>query len=635
MIKPVLPEPFPNMPRIWTCPITGFKVPKRKEENLVYRYKLLKRAQGDAGFQADLMAACRESFLFWLNAFVWTYHQFDVDEGKRIQAESSHCPFITWEVQDNLADILRQCLKNGEDILVNKSRDMGASWEILGFNHWNWQFRPDSQILEISRTEDYVDKSGNMKALFQRHDYINRWQPEWMTPPDVEIGGRNRTKMHMKNVLNGSCIDGESTTEHAASGDRRLIIMLDEFAKVTKNAGLIRSATRDAAFMRIVNSTVVGPETEYSKWKKSGKIKVFPLMWWDHPDKGKGRYVVQDDVTKAWKIRSPWYDIEEEVRSPNEMAREIDADDIGAGSTFFNQGNIDTHIALFVRKPDSRWNVQLNPKIANHDVKYRLKDRSTSACIIKRNPKGKLRWWGTLLKNRPDQIMDYTFGIDISQGKGASNSVISIKCDNTGEKVGEWRDANTPAYELPRIAAALALWIGGNKGLPFMVWEMNGPGWDFGRILVKEFVYPYYYKDIKPGNTRDRETKKYGWHNNKGSKIELLTAYERSLAHGGFINHCQWALDEARVYIYYPNGSIGPAMLQEENANAQKTHGDCVMADALANLGNAKRTRPRKLKRDMASLPDSEIPPRSPAARKRCMLKRRRKINGEERFDFR
>jgi len=207
-IRPELPTPFPSMPEIWVCPKTGFRVPKLLNANLDYRAKLLARAENDPGMQDDLMWACSESFLFWINAFTWTYHQFDVAVGQRIQSRSSHVPFITWEVQHSLCNLLLKCLEDAEDILVNKSRDMGASWLILAFMHWLWQFRPDSQLLEISRTEDYVDKTGNMKALFQRHDYINRWQPEWMTPPDVgtRVFCSLQTVIQIKGTIQGVCL---------------------------------------------------------------------------------------------------------------------------------------------------------------------------------------------------------------------------------------------------------------------------------------------------------------------------------------------------------------------------------------------------------------------------------------------
>jgi len=585
-VKPELPSPFPMRSAVWTDPKSGYKIPRGELRNIKWRQKLLKQAECDPGIQRALWAACEKSVIFWINTFVWTYHQFDVDEhGSRIAAKHEHVPFVTWDIQNELFDELARRLDSpdlddkGRDILINKSRDMGASWSCLAFMHWLWLFRPNSQLLELSRTEDYVDKSGNMKALFQKHDYINKWLPDWMLPPDCLPGGKNRTKMHLMNGWNGSCIDGESTTEHAASGDRRLVILLDEFAKV-KNGKLMRSATRDAGLMRLVNSTVAGPGTEYSRWKNSGQIYVFPLMWWDHPEKGRGRYAEQDPLTAAWKIRSPWYAAEEKVRSRAEMAREIDAEDVEAGDLFFAIENVEKHMALFSRDPLSRWEIDLKHTVTNESIKDKIRIRDPE-CYFMKKCNGPLRVWVKLLDKRLDQTKTYIIGIDLSKGQGASNTVFSIKCKETKTKVAEWRDANTPPYEAARVAVALALWVGGRGGLPVLKWENNGPGWDFGRQIVQKYFYPKYYMKRRIGQKNEQKTRSYGWHSGQREKEELLREYDRALAHGGYINPCKFALEEARQYIYYPSGGIGPAALVEEDEKAKKTHGDCVIADAL------------------------------------------------------
>ena len=582
--KPELRSPFPDVSRYWKDPKTGIIVPKFEQENIEWRINLLQRAENDEVLQDDLMAACKESMLFWINAFAWTYHQFDVDinTGKRIDAKQPHRPFITWEIQDELFNEFETCLKIASDILIDKARDMGASWACVDFIHWLWLFRPDSQLLELSRTEDYVDKAGNMKALFQKHDYINDWLSDWMLPPSCHYREKNRTKMHLENKLNGSVIDGESTTEHAASGDRRLVTLLDEFAKVD-NGALMRSATRDASYIRIVNSTPAGPGTEYSRWKNDKtKIKIFILPFYEHPEKGYGRHVVKTDIGE-YQIRSPWFDVESTVRSPKELAREVLRQDVESGDVFFTTHNIDKHIAMYVKEPNSRWSVKFKDGVAKSHVKHIIRTKNLGQIEAKQTKDGPLRIWTNLILGRPDQSKSYIFGVDVSKGHGASNSVISIKCKQTGEKIAEWRDANTQPHDLAFITIALALWCGGANPtkLPFLKWEKNGPGLDFGKLIVKTFNYPFYYRKEEMGTTSERKTSSYGWHNSIQSKEELLSLYDRVLAHGGYVNHSRWALEEAKMYIYYTGGGIGPAGLVEENAAAKKTHGDVVMADAL------------------------------------------------------
>jgi hypothetical protein len=585
---PKLPEPFPNTDKYWKDPKTGIVVPKTELENIEWRTELLTEAEDDEKLQDDLMAACAESQLFFINAFGWTYHQHEVepDTGRRIEADNPHVPFLTWEVQNRLFEKFEWCLANGKDILIDKCRDMGASWCCIYFLHWLWLFKKDAKLLEMSRTKDYVDQTGNHKALFQKHDYINVWLPTWMRPPACLSDEKYRTSMHLHNVVSNNTIDGESTTPHAGSGDRRLVALLDEFAKV-EHGSKMRSATRDVALMRIINSTPAGPGTEYSKWKTDGTIEVFTMDYWEHPQKGANRYVVRNEKTGAFEIRSPWFDAEEKVRSPKELAQEVLRQDLQSGDVFFSHDSIKVHKASYGCEPSSRFNIGLKESIPDVDVANVILKKSYDAVSLLKSPTGDLRVWCELFMNRPDQSKSYIVGCDIGKGQGASNSVLSVKCRETKEKVAEWRSAQFPPYELARIAIALAIWVGGKKphGIPLLKWEMNGPGWDFGRQVVKIYSYPYFYREKKIGTVSqgpvNNNTIKYGWHSSADAKFELLTRYDRALAHGGYVNHSIFALDEALSYIHNSDGSVGPAGLVEESKSARKTHGDCVIADAL------------------------------------------------------
>ena len=587
LIEPKLPEPFPNVPDWWTEPITGIEVPKDPVRNLEWRRELVILAENDPVLQQYLFSCCERSILFWMNAFVWTYRQFIVDEKTHQTIPSpkgmAHVPFVTWQMQDEAILDTVHAVQTGQDVGVKKCRDTGASWMCLAVFHWFWLFRQDSQLLELSRNEDYVDKSGNAKSLFWKHDYINQWLPDWMCPPDCLQGQRNRSKMHVLNELNGSVIDGESTTAKAASGDRRLAVLLDEFAKVD-NGQAMRSATADVTPCRIVNSTPFGAGTEYSKWLNSGQIKVIYLPFFMHPEKGAGRYIKQDPITGMFEIRSPWLDNEEQRRSPKEMAQEIFMDDLESGSTFFECDIIEKHKTLFGRPAKSSWFIDFDEEVPNAEITHLLTARSRKKIIQKHGAHAPLKVWPRLIDNRLDQRYTYTLGIDLSEGKGASNSVVSVFCVETQEKVAEWADARTPPYEMARIVMALALWVGGANPhrLPIICWEMNGPGYDFGKLVVEKYHYPYMYFMESIATKDKKRERKYGWHSSQERKELLLAQYRRYLAHGGIINRSIIALDEAEYYIRYPENKIGPSCLLEESTAARKTHGDRVIADALA-----------------------------------------------------
>ena len=285
-------------------------VPKEARYQLAWREKWsgpLKPREIDMAARA--CAASAEGFLFWLNTFGWTYNP---------RIEPSAVPFNTWPVQDAAARTLWTCIDRGEDVLLDKSRDMGASWLCLEMMLWWWLFCPSTPLLIASRKEDYVDSRGDPDTLFWKLDYQLARLPGWMRP------AVDRTSMHLGNRGNGSTIDGESTNRDIGRGGRRKAILLDEFAAV-ENGREILAATADATPCRVFNSTPQGRGNAFADVRFSNKVRVITLPWWEHPEKGKGRREIDDGGKLRWT--SPWYEAECGRRtSRKEIAQELDID---------------------------------------------------------------------------------------------------------------------------------------------------------------------------------------------------------------------------------------------------------------------------------------------------------------------
>lgn len=584
----------------WTCPITDMIVPKGQAENLAWRSKILDMAEDDEDFRVDLYTACSQSVLFFINAMVFTLRVKDTKDGKEGQAEHSHLPFCTWPIQDQHILRIEQAIDDGVSMLTDKSRDMGATWDHIVVYVHRLLFRDDESHLMLSRKEDAVDVlDGSPKnypfgsladpgTLFGKIDYVLSRLPEWMIPRLL------RKKMHLVNLDTKSRIDGESSNASAGSSDRRHSIFLDEMAKMAEGASVKRS-TKDVTACRLVNSTPDGAGTAFSKWRLSGTIPVFVMGWWSHPEKGSGLYAMQDQLGR-WKLRSPWYDRRCEEDSPKEIATELDMDHVGSGDTFFEATIIEQHKRLFGRPPSKQGSITFPPrKLSDEQVIEALskKDLKKVHCLM--NGKGPWKLWGDTTKGgRFDQTKTYTLGIDLGKGQGASNSTISVTCNETREKIASFADANTPPHEMARLACAAGIWVGGRVGLPLIIWENNGdPGFDFGNQLVQVYRYPRIYFARAAGTLLQKKGKRYGWRSSAEGKANALGILRRAYAHGKFRNHDVKALDECLTYVHYDNGGIGPAELVEESDANRKSHGDRVIADMLCLVALTEAPRYR------------------------------------------
>lgn len=557
------------------------RVPKGLRRNLRWRREITRRAAVDPKFAAAVREAAARDPLFFINAFGWTYDPRRQD--------STKLPFLLYPFQEDA--ILEIIDAIGDyDLLVEKSRDMGASWLCIAAIAWCWLFRSGQSFLFVSRVEDYVDKPGNPKALFWKFDYLIENLPPWLRPAGYNPEF-HRSRLHVVNPENGSVIDGESTTGNVARGDRRTAILLDEFAAV-EQGNKVLTATRDATNCRLFNSTPAGTNNAFYEIRQTS-IKKLRLHWSQHPHKSAGLYTTDGQgnlkVLDAagypegyepildGKLRSPWYDAEcARAGSLHEIAQELDIDYLGSGYQFFNADAIQAAI-----RRDAR------PPILVGDLEY--DDTTAEPIRFRENPKGNLRLWFLLdREGHPPKDLRYVIGADTSAGTGASNSCLEAYAQVTCDKAAEYVNPYIRPEQFAKQGVALALWL--NKA--FLIWENNGPGRQFGsRVVELKYGNIYYRKreEAISGKTSDIP----GWAATRETKLVLMGDYRAAVEKGECINRSKEALEDALEYIFGPNGEIIHARATDkiDPSGARDNHGDRVIGDALAWKGIGERVR--------------------------------------------
>lgn len=527
-------------------------VPRDFLMNLRFREALIELAQDDEEMQDALWIMCARDPVFFVNSFMWTY---DPRKNPPI------IPFVLYPYQVvGLLELVKSV--NKEDVFIEKSRDMGASWVMLAVVFWLFLFHDAQSILLLSRKEDLVDKKGDPDAMFSKLDMCLEKLPAWMKP------AMERRKLHLENLDNKSVVSGDSTTGDAGRGGRRGVVVCDEFASVPEGSEVLKS-TRDVTRSRWFNSTPKGTGNAFYDLRLTD-IKRLCFHWTLHPEKAHGLYY------KDGKPHSVWYDRQcKRAAHPMEIAQELDIDYMGSDFQFFTRDLVDDLLA-------NTFNPMLVGRIKfDHMTAFPEGFESTGA--------GRWQFWIAVDEYGRPPMDEYIVAADIAAGTGASNSAISIGSAVTGQKVAEYANPNIAPSDLALEAVAAARLFRNTGEEPAkLIWESNGPGQVFGRTVGGlGFKKIYYRSDDKSGTRTDIA----GWHSTVEEKLTLYTEYRKQLKSRYFINPSWEAIRELREIIYFPNGSVGHVKTNNSTdpSGARSNHADRCTADALLSKMMASR----------------------------------------------
>lgn len=272
--------------------------------------KRLRRADQIAAspeLQGIELAFCARDILHWFDYWAWTHNPQLVDDGML-----SQIPFDLFPRQKELILFLLDRIKLKEDGLVEKSREMGASWIFAAMAVWFWLFRPGHKTTYTSYLDRYVDKKGNPDSFFEKIRQLMRLLPHWMIPRGYAPHTHDNY-MRIINPANDNVISGEMG-DQLGRGGRSTWIILDECAFMG-DPDTVDAATASNAKTRIFASTVNGLGNLLARKRHGGQLKlgqIFRLHWSDDP-----RKTVDDPEWEArergrlepWKFASE-YDID-------------------------------------------------------------------------------------------------------------------------------------------------------------------------------------------------------------------------------------------------------------------------------------------------------------------------------------
>ena len=257
------------------------------------RIKLLKRLNADPALRAAVMLHYRSDPIAWINDWAITYNP------RNKKPLPKTMPFVLFKRQEEFVHFLMDCLNDSESGLVEKCRDIGATWLCCAFSVWLWIFIPGAAAGWGSRKEQLVDRIGDPDSIFEKMRMIVNNLPWWMLPAGFE-GMKNMTYMKFINPETGATITGEAG-DNIGRGGRKLIYFKDESAHYERPE-LIEAALGDNTDVQIDISSVHGTANVFyrrrmtgevwlpGKEMPKGKTRVFIFDWRDHPGKDQAWY---------------------------------------------------------------------------------------------------------------------------------------------------------------------------------------------------------------------------------------------------------------------------------------------------------------------------------------------------------
>ncbi len=257
-------------------------------------------------------------------------------------------PFLLFPHQEELVNEIMYAWKHRQNLLVEKTREMGASWVTVALACTLCNFRDGLTIGFGSRTKEYVDEKDNPKSLFWKArqfmiglpvEFVGGWLPKdasghrrkprpWN--PFTDAPQMRITFPHRNSFMTGEAGSG------IGRGDRTSLYIIDEAAFLEHPEENEFSLSRTTN-CRIEISTPNGMGNPFAQKRFGGKVKVFTYHWSQDPRKDK-----------------TWYEAEKlKLDNALVVARELDINYASSIEgvlipTEWFQASIDAHVKLGV-----------------------------------------------------------------------------------------------------------------------------------------------------------------------------------------------------------------------------------------------------------------------------------------------
>lgn len=259
------------------------------------RLRINKQLAEDEALRGKFMRYYSSHCIEWINDWAITFDPRNEPPTPKLM------PFKLFPRQEEFVQFVLSCLRDKEDGLCEKSRDMGITWICCAISVWLWIFHKGSTVGWGSLLAHNIDDRGNPKSIFLKIRQIIANLPPWMRP----VGYDERWHAPSMKILHpnekwGSSIIGEGG-ENVGRGGRTSIYFKDESAHY-EHPDKIEAALSENTNVQIDFSSVNGTNNPFYRRRISGEVwhpdqkptpgmvRIFIFDWRDNPLKSQKWY---------------------------------------------------------------------------------------------------------------------------------------------------------------------------------------------------------------------------------------------------------------------------------------------------------------------------------------------------------
>ena len=552
--------------------------------NISERAELYANMEKSPEYAALVTLKALRDIRYFFRYFLWT-HEPRPRYLKWYGLKNATVPFILYEIQEGIVADICNAIDNGEDLLIDKSREQGASWLLFGgIALWYWvQKNSGNDFLFGSRKFDNVDKKGATDTLFEKFRYNLYRLPKSFMPQGFDSKTHDNVGF-ISNPETKSFVRGEANNANFSTSGRYKAIFADEYAKWEDTDEAAWTSMGSATLCRIPVSTPYGMGRKFSQLRFGGATKVRELHWSNHPLHGYKREKVEEHPFLPHKKNvwvSPWYLTECARRTGNaaaDIGQELDMDHLTSGNPYFME-QMYTITETFKELEESP------PKTTRYDIEsaggnsISLVEKTIGRIHIMNDAEGGY-------SNR------YSISADVAEGLDHGDNSMFYVYDRVKNKDVAWFAGKIDTTAFAHLLAAM----GKRYYDAYIAVEAN----NHGHAVIQELKKHYYnlYHRQSFDKIMDLDQRSLGWHTNGHTKPIMCGKLQANITDGILICHDAGFWTEASTYMVDgKNGKLGAESGKKD---------DRVIAQAIKWMLHEWLPAPVKI--DLSTVKKNNIP---------------------------